>query len=401
MFKRIFKEKYMSIFEKISSRLPSIIFDFETESKELNHVLPKLREKLLEEGHIVKYDEINSFNGSLVAVDGSKVTTPLSGTDLLLAAATVGEGHSTVQAYTEDDSPEEAWVKGVVHKGNNDFICSDVMAALELIVLHRTQADLKIIDGTYLGNISNILYPLVEKIDVERIDTVLTAILSLHSENDLLEAMQEILYPPRDNSGKLIALPKNDTAKVFSKEFLKNEPHLVDIMPDRLLASRLLYPGEMIVPRVIHSNPALINHLQKMVGKKYDGKHEDLYNRILKDKLGLLRRMDKGYTEENILYASYFKPYVALKESKAMKIEFPYYSDAETGEQGLLNFAKEKISIVNNDVIDGYILEPWCQYMADVKAKEISAATDLVKNAIAAESTDSYEIVAFTRGYRT
>lgn len=396
----IYKE-HMSISSIISANLSNIVGDHSEYSDSIAKLMPELREKLLKEGRIITFQKTQTFNKSMVAVDGARVTEDLAGGDLLVVGATAGEGHSSSPLYTEDNVPTEAWASMLPHKTNNKDIVSDIMSALELRVLKKVDSDLKIIDGSYLQNVSVILYALAgtNRVDVQRVDTLLKAIDG-DSDGLLETSMQEVIYPDRDNTSRIISLPKSDTAKIYSKEFFEDE-HILSGISDRIIASRILLPGEMFTPRNIRSNDALISRLSTFDAQKYDGQYKDIYDSLLDGKAGLLTRLNNINTEEGILWTSYFKPYAATPQSKAMKIEFSYYKNNVTNLKGAVEHAEKLISFVDQDVIDSSILEPWCQYMADVRAKDASAGTNIIKNYMIANAVNSYDIAGLLRGYRT
>ena len=390
----------MSISSIILENIDNIIRDHHTNASVFAKIVPELRESLLDSGDIVNFDSIDRFDGTLAAVDGGRASEDLSGGDLMIVGAAIGEGHSTNPLYTEeDDAPVEAWGKVLPHKSNNKDIVADVMYAMELRVLHKVSADVKIIDGAYIANVSHILFALAGSnyVDSERIDTLFSAI-DCDSDGILREAFRDILYPSKENLSPIISLPKSDSDNVYSKKFLKNHPHLINVISDRMLAGRLLYPGEMLFPRNIHSNPALISKLERLDKSKYTGDHPQLYGELVDEKAGLLTRLDNQRTELGILWATYFKPNVFNAQSKSLKIEFPYY---KSGNNDVLEHIKQKIAIVDSDVIDGYILEPWCQYSADEKAKDVSTAINIAKNSLISTVEDSYEMAGLLRSYRT
>jgi hypothetical protein len=390
----------MAISDIILSNVEDIIKSYHANSRTLNEVIPVLRERLIAEGGIVTFDQIEA-SGTMIAVDGGRASEDLTSGDLMVVGAGVGEGHSTESLYT-DDGPEEAWSGVLPHKSNNSDIVADIMYALELRVLHKAQADLRIIDGAYLANVSHILFALAGSsyIDSERIDTLFQAING-DADGAMRAVFQEILYPPRENNSTIVSMPKSDSDKIYTKKWLDGDDEVIDRTSDRILAGRLLHPGEMLFPRNIRSNPILIAKLSKLDTSKYDGEYRELYDEIIKDKAGLLTRLDTQKTEEGILWTTYFKPHEFDIYSKALKIEFPYYKNQNEGDAGARDHARKIVSRIDSDVIDGYILEPWCQYSADIKAKDVSNAITMLKSSLIAEATDNDEAAGLLRGYRT
>lgn len=289
-----------------------------------------------------------------------------------------------------DNYIAEAYATVVSHtsKMESEF-AGRMMSALELRVLAQAKTDYQIIDGAYLGNVSELLFALASE-NEPLIDTI----LSYNKDGLIEEAMQKVLYPPRDNSSGLLAVSKSDSSFVYSKQLLGETNELSSLVSDRNLASFLLQPGEFFAPRRLETNGALVKTLD-VKGKTLSDKVKPLTN----GKVGLLRRMgtlDK--TEEGILWTTYFKPTRWTAGDRAVKIEFVYYSDTtETVEQ----HARHLVQIVDDDILNNTILEPWSQYLADRRAKEVSLGIDIVKNHLLNSVENSAEAQGLLRGYRT
>jgi len=390
-----------SISDILSQGMEGIVDEYSTHSGALSKVAPALRQRLIEEGLIAKFTRGDISEKSLVAIDGGRLKEDMAGGDLVIVGATAGEGHSTVPVYTEDTVPAEAYAAVLPHRTSNDKLAGGIMSALELRLLETALADIQIIDGAYINNVSQIVYTLLENDDTT-IDTFFKAIN--YDEDGLLrQSMNKVLYPPRNNGERtLIALPKSDTAKIFAHAYIEGDLFLQELVSDRILASRLLLPGEMFIPRNVASNNNLIQKLERKTYRRYEGEHQELYVSMLDMKLEYFRRLNVSATEEGILWATYFKPNIGTPTSKAMKIEFPYYqSQAEGGTKGMLLHAQKLIGMVDADMIDGFIIEPWSQYMADVRAKDVSAAKDIIKNYLVSVTDDPHELAGLLRNYRT
>lgn len=357
---------------------------------------------LHEDGETIhSFDRIDPITDrTLIAVDGGNASEQLSGGDLIVAGATIGEGLSSKALYeSEEDYPTEVFANVIPHTSNNEKLEKSIRAALELRILQRCPADIKIIDGTYLGNVSGVLYALLD-----RDPAVSNGILGLEwfdADNVLRDSMKTILYPSRKNTSNIIAVPKSDSSRVYSKRILEKYGLKMNIT-DRLLAGRVLRPGEFLNPRAIESNPGLISTLGKSLSMPDFGKDsvdkKALLN-ILQDKAGLLTRMGLSATEEGILWTTYFKPTAWSQYSKVIKIEFVFYAN-ETS-QTPVEKARELIQIIDQDIVDEAVLEPWCQYMADRGAKDVSGAINIVKNHLLSIVESPNELSGLMRGYRT
>ncbi len=390
-----------SISSILSDGIEGIIDDYNTHSGALSKVAPELREKLLTEENILTFSRGDLTHKSLVAIDGGRLKEDMAGGDLIVVGATAGEGHSTVTLYDDDTVPAEAYASVLPHRTSNEKLAAGIMSALELRLLEKANADVQIIDGAYINNVSQIIYTIIENND-ETVDSFFKAI-NYDEDHLLRNSMLKVLNPERDYSRTLIALPKSDTAHIYSNAYMEGHDLLQGLVSDRILASRMLHPGEMFMPRNIESNNALIQKLERKTFKRYTGEHQELYDSMLEMKLEYLRKLSLKATEEGILWATYFKPNVGTPQSKALKIEFPYYMENSDGlgNERLIRHARKLIGMVDADMIDGYVIEPWSQYMADIRAKDVSAAKEIIKNYLIATTEDSYDLAGLLRNYRT
>lgn len=387
-----------SISSILSANIEGIIDDYTTHAGVLSKIAPTLREQLEADGRIVSFDRGTVQDKTLVAIDGGRLKEDMAGGDLIVIGATAGEGHSSKTAYSEETIPAEAFAAVLPHRVANEKLAGGIMSALELRMLELAKADIQIIDGAYVNNVSQVLFTLIDN-DDETIDNFFKAI-NFDEDGLLRQSMTKVMYPPRDGSRVLIALPKSDTARVYAHDYI-NDEFAQTLISDRVLASRLLLPGEMLLPRNIASNNALISRLEKRNFRRYEGPHQELYESMFTMMLEYFRRMNTPEeVEEGILWATYFKPYVGTPQSKAMKIEFPFYP-LSGNDSGVVDHARELVGMVDADMIDGFVIEPWCQYMADVRAKDVSAAKDIIKNYLISTIEDSYDLAGLLRNYRT
>lgn len=388
-----------SISSILSANIEGIIDDYATHSGVLSKLAPSLREQLEADGRIISFPQSSIEGKSLVAIDGGRLKEDMAGGDLIVIGATAGEGHSSQPTYTEETIPAEAFAAVLPHRVSNEKLAGGIMSALELRMLELATADIQIIDGAYVNNVSQVLFTLIDN-DDETIDAFFRAI-NFDEDGLLRQSMAKVMYPPRDGSRILVALPKSDTARVYAHDYIHDE-YAQTLISDRILASRLLLPGEMLLPRNIASNNALISRLEKRNFRKYEGVHQELYNSMFTMMLEYFRRMNTpDEVEEGILWATYFKPYVGTPQSKAMKIEFPFYPSSDKPNFGATEHAQKLVSMVDADMIDGFVIEPWAQYMADVRAKDVSAAKDIIKNYLISTIDDSYDLAGLLRNYRT
>jgi hypothetical protein len=393
----------VSITDIALSNINGISEEYARNIAEPSRILQGISENIRKDGALIRSFERKSLAPelSMVAIDGGNASEKLAGGDLIVAGATLGEGINSKRLYnSEDDIPSEVYSTIISHTSSNDKIEKSIRALLELRILAETKADIRIIDGAYLGNVSAVLYALID-----RDPKVSNAILEYGLyDNDgfLAKAMQEILYPPRTKDNLIIAVPKSDSSVYYINHLLASYG-LKDLgITDRIFASRILKPGEFFIPRNIESNPGLVSALTKNIG--YEGFGEKSSDRVtlmktIGDKAGLLRRLGRENTEEELLWTTYFKPSIWHEHSPVIKIEFLYhYND---NKETVEDKARQLVQIVDQDIIDDSIQEPWSQFHADRGAKQVSVAINILKNHILGNVSSTYEAAGMLKGYRT
>lgn len=379
-----------SIIESIISSLDAVSADYTANVRLPTQQLAALGGELRESGeYILPFSPENRLTTtSLAAIDGGRATQQMASGDLVVVGATVGESLLGVKRYP-DGPTSESYATVVPHTSKVDGeLAGRVMSALELRVLSQVDTDYKIIDGAYLGNVSEVLFGFISDNKL-----VVDNLLGYCDDGFLQGGLDEVLCPPRDNSSKVIAVSKSDSSFVYSKMLLKDREELSSLISDRNLASYFLQPGEFLAPRAMISNPMLIRSLeskQKFLSPEV--------RQITDGKADLLRKIGSEATEEEVLWTTYFKPTAWLPESRAVKIEFTYY---ETPGFTVQDRARQLIEIVNSDIVDKAILEPYSQYLADRRAKEVSVAMDIVKNRLLNDSESGAEAYGLIKGYRT
>ena len=380
-----------SIVENLISSLPQVSDDYATNIRLPTQKLSELGNELRAKGDVfLPFKEWHALEGkTLVAIDGGRASQQLAGGDLVVVGATLGDGAKSVPMYGENVI-SEAYATVVAHtsKVESEF-AGRMMSTLELRVLSLAKTNYTIIDGAYLGNVSEVLFGLASD-NKPLIDTI----LDYNKDGRIEDAMQKILYPKRDNSSGILAVSKSDSSFVYSKQLLGEHSELASLVSDRNLASYFLQPGEFLVPRNLQSNPALIKTLN-MKSKDLS----DEVKKVVTGKSGLLTRMGTETTEEGILWTTYFKPTRWTALDRAIKIEFVFYPSAHG--KTVNEHAAELVEVVNDDILNNSILEPWSQYLADRRAKEVGLGIDIVKNHLLNNVESSAEAQGLIRGYRT
>lgn len=382
-----------SISKSILSDIQGLTAEYAQVIQEPNKVLETTEHKLREEGEFIfPFNGENTLLGkSLAAIDGGRASQQLSGGDLIAVGATLGEGHASVNKYGTNPVVE-THISIVPHSSENETSYgARVMSALELRVLGQTETDHIIIDGAYLGNTSEVLFGLINT----RSDLMHLLLDKFNADGGLDRAMMQILSPEKGKTDRIIAVPKSDSSYVQSKEVFGEGSMMAKRVSDRKLASHLLNPGEFMVPRPLESNPVLM----KTLGQTYSTL-PDKVKTVVNGKLNLLKEMGGKWDEtyENHLYTAYFKPSKWLKVDRALKVEFVYYPNDQIS---LKDYTSKIVSIINSDTVNNSIMEPYSQYMADRRAKEIGVGIDIAKQVLLNAVTSVEEGNSLTRNYRT
>lgn len=389
------------ITELLIKQIDGIAESYALNISEPAHKLMDMRESVLKEMNLIlNFDSKTYADKSLCAIDGGSLTQKLSGGDLLVTAATLAEGYYNKAIYPTDESvPAEVYVEMLPHKQSNEVLLSAMRALIELKVWHTAKSDVRIIDGAYLGNASTLLFALIKEDKYVR-DTILK-FDDFDGNAVLQDALEELLVPKRELGRITIAVPKSDSASHFVEIVFGGKTPESLKLTDRSLSSVLLKPGELFMPRSLESNNPLLERLAKINGEEDFIKNSNspaLLKRILKNKASLLQSLGNKGEDGGVLYTTFFKPRLWSEASAAIKVEFTYFK--EYG-MTLEEYAQMVVSIVDSDIIDESIVEPWSQYYADRRAKEVSVGADMIKHHLIANASTPYEIAGLTRSYRT
>ena len=381
-----------SISKSIIESVGRLTDDYARVIHEPNMALEDKEQELREAGEfILPFNTDNVLGGkSLAAIDGGRASQQLSGGDLIAVGATLGEGHISENIYGTNPVVE-THITIVPHSSENETSYgARVMSALELRVLDQTETDHIIIDGAYLGNTSEVLFGLTNmKSDLWNL------LAEFNNDGRLDQAMLGILNPDRARTDRIIAVPKSDSSYVQSKEVFGEGSSLSKRISDRKLASHLLNPGEFMVPRALETNPVLI----KSMSHGFSDLPSEV-KKIVGGKLDLLKNMGGNWdaTYESRLYTAYFKPSGWTKIDRALKVEFVYYPNNEVS---LLEHAAHIVQVINSDTVNNSIMEPYSQYIADRRAKEIGTGIDIAKQLLLNRVSSVEEGNSLTRNYRT
>jgi hypothetical protein len=395
-----------TITDLILDRLPTLVLESQLATKESRRIIAEAREKLLDAGWILRFDKLAPEvmnDKSLLCIDGGNTLTAYQNGDLIVTGASVGEGYYTKKLFNDETTPSEVFVGMPPHSSANQHLSSGMRALQELRLLATTkEADYRIIDGSYLANIGELLTRLVDE-NKHTVDLLLGQ--NFYDHDGLLQdALEELLHPSRTAMGRIIAVVKNDSNKEYADLFNNRWGIDVGTMTDRMIADRILEPGEFLTPRWLDSNGRLIGVLKDKI--KREDYHKNVKNKVLLDKLvrdsieplETLRSQLYDPTLEGILWSTYFKPHAWSKHDKSIRIEYPFYVSNSDG-INYRDFCAKMVQIIDQDVISPTILEPICQWEADKQAKKVSDATKIAESSIRAEmdNEDLYRM----RSYRT
>lgn len=385
--------------ELLIQQIQGIAQNYATNVAEPSKKLLDMRDSILASDTLIrKFEQTDNSKYTLAAIDGGSLSQQLAGGDLLVTAATIGEGQNNKAVYTDEALvPAEAFCQILPHKQANTELLSAMRAMLELRVWHKIPHDIRIIDGAYLGNVSTLLFTLIKS------DKFIRDALLSYADCDidfiLQDAIDALLNPDLKSSRVTVAVPKSDSSTIYVHQLFEDKDGLGFNMTDRSLASVLLRPGEFFDARHLISNNTIIERLNQIKGTE-----ESIAKSVAP---ALLKRLLTGKGEamaalggdEGVLFTTYFKPRLWSDSSPVIKLEFLY--DAENNSMNLHQYTQWVVSMIDADIIDEAIMEPWSQYYADRRAKEVSVGADMIKNHLIATASSAYELTGLTRNYRT
>lgn len=393
-----------SVFELALQRIDTLTGSFITNIVEPSKMLQHVAGIVREDGtwvHSFASNTILPHGFSLGAVDGGNASEKLSAGDLIISAATFAEGRLP-HVYSADgaDIPTEVYSSIMPHFSSNDKIERAMRALLELRVLVQAKTSMRIIDGSYLGNIANVLYALIDP-DSRVSNEVLNWEVFEKADGLLEEAFHLLLHPVRGSDNWVVGVPKSDSSTAYVDKILTGLNVEAQGVADRMLAGVVLKPGEFLTPRNVESVPGLISTLDKTLkmdnfGKKSFDKPSLL--KFVNDKAGLLRRLGLDATEEGLMWTTYFKPSSWEEFSPVVRVEFLFYPNEGVD---ILDRCREIVSVLDQDFVGPTILEPWSQYMVDREAKGVSQALTVTKEYLLSQSDDPRSVMGLVRGYRT
>lgn len=383
-----------------------------------------LRDKLVNSGVITEFGSVDPAvlsSLSMATIDGANAMDQMANADLFFTVSTLGEGFATKSLHMEnEDYPTFAKGGMIQHHSDNTPIVSGVRAFLEIQTLGASKHDIRIIDGSYLGNtISVFLEMLTHRKAVE----IFVDMLDNDLDGHFLKGLDMIINP-RAYKGHTIALSKSDSSTKMQDKYFSKEDNVQ--ITDRLLATHLLKPGEILKPEVTERGSYLLSLINpdqygniktkwSQNANPLNDHQREQFHSILVD--GLYGVTDDGEIDEDTLiasktqyltsnhwtYSTYFKPSIFPDHGSVLRCEFTYNPRSSTHDEPFdspEDKARWLASVIDSDFVDVSILEPISQYRADLRAKEVSPGLIAIRNAVIA-TLPPEESLFFMNNYRT
>lgn len=485
----------MSIIEHVARGIGDLDAEFSRQVEPVVEAASPLRDFLLSRGHIQPFRDVNIADKTLATVDGAHVVEQKALADICISGAAIGEGAQYQHLYpNEQFTPTLADYRVVPHDAGNTNMNQALMAAQEISLMSMIDHNIRVLDGSWSSSMTSIYLTLLDHSHVNAA-TALADWLAKSIENEMLfgheiaAGLDRLLAPWRyiDSGTDLVALSKSDSSFSYVKKFLdeENEPEFYTIIDqahggsgakkgqarpksdafanlysDRTLASLVLEPGEMFVPRSVASGRSLAARLDPTrwqgsgpvevtpgkfrthYGKpgiykgiervedsgKYTNETIDLLRHIFIDSLLVtgyepegqprgdrespracaLRLDDHSNRDshgERWIWTTYLKPSLFSSNQAAMKMDYSRTRAGE-GSRAMVQVeaeerGRELAGYINADVVNPEIQEAFSQYAADRRAKDVSRAANLVRQHIIANTFDSRVAAGFLRNYRT
>lgn len=337
-----------------------------------------LRNELLEREWIWQIPEIDETK-SVVAVDGAHRQENLFAGDLLSALAVCAEGmDATGIKRTEPLVSSAHWSRFVNHDADLDRTVKCAMHAMETQILAQiaSRFDLVIMDGSFQTPVIAFNSALAAHGTLAR-----QMSLDVLDEFDTPTALTQLCSP--SHATNVVACPKSDSS-VFLTDLFEEQFGITLPCTDKVLASIVLEPGEMIQPmkptsqwQVLHIQSAgTSDPVAVAMAGQLDGAIDPL------------RRIEQGES----VGITYFKP---DGSATAIKMEFKAINGKQWGAQACAHLAAQ--------CTPPHLQEPYPQFLVDGWAKAIAPATNAqlesMRLDLAETHPDALEYVI--RSYRT
>lgn len=400
---------------------PSIIESSKELMAPLEGKIGPLRDKLVSSGEVKTYapaDPAALAKLSLATVDGANASDQMLNGDIFLAAASLGEGYHTQKLhYEKDDYPTFLYGRAIEHNSDNPAIIGGVRAFLEIQVLGAMKHDIRVIDGAYLGNVISVFKEAINhRVAVE----LLVNMIDDDPDGYFLKGLDRILDPGK-HTGFTIALSKSDSSDSMRDKYFTKEDNIR--ANDRRLMSMILKPNEILKPEITGrggyqlsvARPDINGNLKTKWSQIKDPisahQMEQLHSMLVYGLYGLdangnpdedtfIDSKSVYLTTNQWVYSTYMKP--KYDTGVVLRCEFTYNtSNAYDSHFGSPEAKAHWLAgIIDSDFIDASILEPFSQYAADLRVKQISPAMPMLRSGLVANSSPE-EAYRYMNNYRT
>jgi hypothetical protein len=371
--------------------LESLLGDAQRLAVEAEHLLApvveqrdRMRSILQDAGEIIEVPEPTE-QVSLAAVDGGSVIDQMYAADRLVVAAVVAEG---MRSSRMGELHHSTWTRTLRHQLDLDRLADAVMVCLELQLIQGINYELRIFDGSHqtpviaLNSALSSRNPRVRALTAEIVE-----------ETGAAKALRSMCD---DTVGScVVGLPKADSSTEFCHKYSRDYQFSLPPIADRFLATVVLEPGEMLVPRKPENWQGLHVQFRQRIRDDEDVEHNSATKRLVETTakeldraIEPLRNCDKAGRGVGITYV---KPH---RSNTCVKLEFKASQGKDHGEW--------LASILSAESVSPHLQEPYAQFVADLWAKNVSMAADALSAAIrhklSAEPTWAQYL---TLGYRT
>jgi hypothetical protein len=343
-----------------------------------------LRSELIDAQQIITVPE-PAETVSLAAVDGGSVIDQMYAADRLVVAAVVAEGMRTSRT---GELHHATWTRTLAHQLDLDRLASAVMICLELQLLQGVNHQVRIFDGSHQTPIIALNSALSS-----RNPTVRATTAQLIHETGAVDALRTMCHD-REGS-RIVGLPKADSSTEFCRKYSRNLGFELPPITDRFLATQVLEPGEMLLPRKPENWHGLHINFRKTIESDDEAEQNPAVQHLveksaeeLDDVIEPLRNCHKKGQGVGI---TYLKPH---RSDTCVKLEFKASLGPDHGTW--------LASILAAEAVSPHMQEPYAQFVADLWAKNVSMAADALGAAVRHKlSPDAAWAQYLTLGYRT
>lgn len=332
----------------------------------------QIAERLRDDGLINKIDDKEWSLVPVIAVDGGSVFERLTAADLLIAVAVGVEGVNIDEKSSgwAGENQYHAWSGVLSHEEYNTRLLQGIMHLMEMIVLGESDYGIMIMDGSHLVPIIkvNSLLSANEEGAGAEYSTELREFLRVKFDKVIPDIPN--IFKRVFTDSRVISIAKYNSSKDFIDGVVQEDTTGV-LLDDKAFFSIALKENEYTVPKSFGQS-------EEDRKKRWDDIHI-LCNLEIPEKGELntefekiLKPVSTKNGNESSLYYLYFKPIGEL----AYRIEIK--KDLAENEQAL----KQVLYNIKRQVAFPFMIEPVPQFVADVMAKHVGAATHSIKEAI-------------------